>query len=438
LTLRQGDNDSCFLDNALQIQIVLGTGSQFVSKIRNLPNCICWVHTQFSMELSARVGQVAPSLTLAITAKAKAMKAQGLDICSLSAGEPDFDTPQHISVAAVQALQAGKTRYGPAAGEMPLREAIAHKLQQDNGVSYSANQVLVTNGGKQSLYNLMQVLLNPGDEVLIPAPYWLSYPEMVRLAEGIPVILPTDVKAGFKVSPEQIRAAVTPRTKLLVLNSPSNPTGMVYTPDEIRAIAQVVVEQDLLVVSDEIYEKICYDGAEHLSIGAVSPEVFARTLISNGFAKSYSMTGWRVGYLAGPSEIIKAAITLQSHSTSNVCTFAQYGALAALEGPQDSVEAMRQAFAARRQLMLEGLGRIPGVHCPEPQGAFYLFPDVSSAGFTSLEFCDQLLATQHVAAVPGVAFGDDRCIRLSYATDIETIQQGLARLDRFMRSRFGG
>jgi aspartate aminotransferase len=390
------------------------------------------------MELSARVGQVAPSLTLAIAAKAKAMKAEGLDICSFSAGEPDFDTPKHICDAAVQALQAGKTRYGPAAGEMPLREAIAQKLQQDNGLSYAASQVLVTNGGKQSLYSLMQVLLNPGDEVLIPAPYWLSYPEMVRLAEGVPVILPTDVKAGFKVLPDQIRAAVTPRTKLLVLNSPSNPTGMVYTPDEIRAIAEVVVEQDLLVVSDEIYEKICYDGAEHLSIGAVSPEVFARTLISNGFAKAYSMTGWRVGYLAGPSEIIKAAITLQSHSTSNVCTFAQYGALAALEGPQDSVEAMRQAFAARRQLMLEGLRSIPGVHCPEPEGAFYLFPDVSSSGFSSLEFCDQLLATQQVAAVPGVAFGDDRCIRLSYATDTQTIQQGLERLDRFMRSRFGG
>ena len=387
------------------------------------------------MTLSDRIGHVAPSLTLAIAAQAKAMKAQGIDVCSFSAGEPDFDTPQHIKDAAIAALQEGRTRYGPAAGEPGLRAAIAAKLQADNQLPYSPEQVLVTNGGKQSLYNLMQVLLNPGDEVLIPAPYWLSYPEMVRLADGVPVIVETTADQGFKVTPEQLRQAITPRTRLLVLNSPSNPTGMVYSPAEIRAIAQLVVEHDLLVVSDEIYEKILYAGAEQLSIGACGPEIFERTIISNGFAKAYAMTGWRIGYLAGPLEIIKAASTLQSHSTSNVCTFAQYGAIAALEGPQDCVQQMLEAFRERRRVILDGLRAIDGLSCPTPEGAFYAFPNIGRTGLGSLEFCRLLLEEQQVAAIPGIAFGADDCIRLSYATDRATIERGLERLSRFVRSR---
>lgn len=387
------------------------------------------------MKLAARVSQVTPSLTLAIAAKAKAMKAEGIDVCSFSAGEPDFDTPAHIKAAAAQALESGKTKYGPAAGEPKLREAIARKLQSDNGLDYKAENVIVTNGGKHSLYNLMVALIDPGDEVIIPAPYWLSYPEMVTLVGGKPVIIQTDASTGYKITPEQLRAAITPKTKLFVLNSPSNPTGMVYTPEEITALAQVVVDADIYVVSDEIYEKILYDGAQHISIGSLGKEIFERTLISNGFAKAYSMTGWRLGYLAGPVDIIKAASTIQGHSTSNVCTFAQYGAIAALESSQDCVEEMRQAFAQRRQVMLDRLNAIPGLSCPKPDGAFYLFPDISKTGLKSLEFCDALIEAHQVAVIPGIAFGADNNIRLSYATDLATIEKGMDRLEKFVRSR---
>ncbi|MHC0062453.1 pyridoxal phosphate-dependent aminotransferase [Nostoc sp. UIC 10890] len=387
------------------------------------------------MKLAARVSQVTPSLTLAIAAKAKALKAEGIDVCSFSAGEPDFDTPAHIKAAAVKALDEGKTKYGAAAGEPKLREAIARKLKTDNGLDYKSENVIVTNGGKHSLYNLMVALIDPGDEVIIPAPYWLSYPEMVTLVGGVSVIVPTDATTGYKITPEQLRKAITPRTKLFILNSPSNPTGMVYTPDEIKALAQVIVDADILVVSDEIYEKILYDGAEHISIGSLGKEIFDRTLISNGFAKAYSMTGWRLGYLAGPVEIIKAASTIQGHSTSNVCTFAQYGAIAALESSQDCVEEMRQAFAKRRQVMLDRLNAIPGLSTAKPNGAFYLFPDISKTGLKSLEFCDALLEQHQVAVIPGIAFGADDNIRLSYATDMATIEKGMDRLEKFVKSR---
>ncbi|WP_066383278.1 MULTISPECIES: pyridoxal phosphate-dependent aminotransferase [unclassified Anabaena] len=387
------------------------------------------------MKLAARVSQVTPSLTLAIAAKAKAMKAEGIDVCSFSAGEPDFDTPAHIKAAAAKALESGKTKYGPAAGEPKLREAIARKLQSDNGLDYKAENVIVTNGGKHSLYNLMVALIDPGDEVIIPAPYWLSYPEMVTLVGGKPIIIQTDASTGYKITPEQLRTAITPKTKLFVLNSPSNPTGMVYTPEEIKALAQVIVDADIYVVSDEIYEKILYDGAQHISIGSLGKEIFERTLISNGFAKAYSMTGWRLGYLAGPVEMIKAASTIQGHSTSNVCTFAQYGAIAALESPQDCVEEMRQAFAQRRQVMLDRLNAIPGLSCPKPDGAFYLFPDISKTGLKSLEFCNALIEEHQVAVIPGIAFGADHNIRLSYATDLATIEKGMDRLEKFVRSR---
>ncbi|MBE9036868.1 pyridoxal phosphate-dependent aminotransferase [aff. Roholtiella sp. LEGE 12411] len=387
------------------------------------------------MKLAARVSKVTPSLTLAIAAKAKALKADGIDVCSFSAGEPDFDTPAHIKAAAVEALDEGKTKYGPAAGEPKLRDAIARKLKTDNGLDYKSENVIVTNGGKHSLYNLVVALIDPGDEVIIPAPYWLSYPEMVTLMGGVPVIVTTDATTGYKITPEQLRQSITPKTKLFILNSPSNPTGMVYTPDEIKALAQVVVDADILVVSDEIYEKILYDGAEHISIGSLGKEIFDRTLISNGFAKAYSMTGWRIGYLAGPVEIIKAASTIQGHSTSNVCTFAQYGAIAALESSQDCVEEMRQAFAKRRQVMLDRLNAIPGLSTAKPDGAFYLFPDISKTGLKSLEFCDALLEEHQVAVIPGIAFGADQNIRLSYATDMVTIEKGMDRLEQFVKSR---
>jgi aspartate aminotransferase len=386
------------------------------------------------MKLAARVGQVPPSLTLAISAKAKAMKAQGIDVCSFSAGEPDFDTPAHIKAAAKLALDDGKTKYGPAAGEPKLREAIARKLREENGLCYSAENVIVTNGGKHSLFDLMLALIEAGDEVIIPAPYWLSNPEMVKLVGGTPVIVPTDASTNYKITPEQLRSSITPQTKLFVLNSPSNPTGMVYTPAEVKALAEVVVEQDILVVSDEIYEKILYDGAEHLSIGAVGAEIFERTIISSGFAKAFSMTGWRLGYLAGSVELIKAMTTIQGHSTSNVCTFAQYGAIAALEGSQDCVEEMRLAFAERREVMFERLNAIPGLNCPKPDGAFYMFPNISKTGLKSLEFCDALLESQQVAVIPGIAFGADDCIRLSYATDMISIEKGMDRLEKFVRS----
>jgi aspartate aminotransferase len=387
------------------------------------------------MKLAERVSQVAPSITLAIAAKAKAMKAEGIDVCSFSAGEPDFDTPNHIKAAAQKALAEGKTKYGPASGEPLLRNAIAHKLKTENNLDYKAENVIVTNGGKHSLFNLILALIEAGDEVIIPAPYWLSYPEMVTLAGGKSVIVHTTAATGYKITPEQLRNAITPKTKLFILNSPSNPTGMVYTPDELQELAKIIVERDILVVSDEIYEKILYDGTKHVSIGSLNEEIFRRTIISNGFAKGYSMTGWRIGYLAGPLELIKATITIQSHSTSNVCTFAQYGAVAALSGSQDCVEEMRQAFAKRRQVMLNRVNAIPGLSCLQPDGAFYLFPDITKTGLTSLDFSNALLEAEKVAVIPGIAFGADDNIRLSYATDMETIEKGMDRLEKFVKSK---
>ncbi|MGC1247256.1 MAG: pyridoxal phosphate-dependent aminotransferase, partial [Spirulinaceae cyanobacterium] len=305
------------------------------------------------MKLAKRLEQVTPSLTIAIAAKAKAMKAEGVDVVSFSAGEPDFPTPNHIKEAAQKALDDGKTRYGPAAGEPKFREAIAKKLRTENNLDYQAENIIVTNGGKQSLYNLVMAMIGAGDEVIIPSPYWVSYPDMVHLAGGKPVIVPTAVEAGYKITPEQLKAAITPKSKLFILNSPANPTGMVYGPAEIRALAEIVIEHDLFVVSDEIYEKILYDGAEHLSIAAISKEVWQHSAVSGGFAKSFSMTGWRLGYLAAPVEIIQALTKIQGHSTSNVCTCAQYGGIAALESSQDCVKEMVEAFAKRREFILQ-------------------------------------------------------------------------------------
>jgi aspartate aminotransferase len=384
------------------------------------------------MELAARVNRVSPSITLAISAKAKAMKAQGIDVCSFSAGEPDFPTPKHICEAAKTALDEGKTRYGAAVGELKLREAISNKLKKDNHLNYQAENIIVTNGGKFSLFNLMQALIESGDEVIIPAPYWLSYPEMVKLAGGTSIIVDTTAENNYKITPQQLEQAITPKTKLLVFNSPSNPTGTVYAPDEVRALAKVIVEQNILVVSDEIYEKILYDDAQHLSIGSIDADIFARTITSNGFAKSHSMTGWRVGYAAAPSKILQAMATIQGHSTSNVCTFAQYGAIAALESSQECVQEMLSAFTQRRAYMHQAINDIPQLSCPKPYGAFYLFVDISKTGQKSLEFCKDLLDTKQVAAIPGVAFGMDNCIRFSYATDMDTIKEGVKRLSEFV------
>ena len=385
--------------------------------------------------LSDRAKALQPSLTLAIAAKAKQLRADGADVCSLSAGEPDFDTPEFIRAAAIKALDGGQTRYGPAAGEPALREAIAAKFSQENHVPTTAAQVLVTNGGKQALYNLFQVLLGPGDEVLLPAPYWLSYPEIARMAGASVKELPSDADQGFRLKPEQLEAAITPASRLLVLNSPSNPTGMVLSRAELEAIAHVLRRHpQVLVVCDEIYEFLLAPGHTHHSFAAVAPDLADRIFTVNGFAKGWAMTGWRIGWLAGAQEVIAAASALQSQTTSNVCTFAQFGALAAISGSRQCVHAMAAEFNVRRSLLTEGLMAMEGLKLMAPEGAFYAFPDVSHFGLDSMTLCNRLLDEVGLAVVPGVAFGDDRCIRLSCAASPATIQDGLARLQRFLIS----
>ena len=388
-----------------------------------------------SLTLSARAESLQPSLTLAIAAKAKALRSEGQDICSLSAGEPDFDTPAFIRQAAAEALEAGHTRYGPAAGEPELREAIAAKITSENLVPTRADQVLVTNGGKQALFNLFQVLLGPGDELLLPAPYWLSYPDMAQLAGASVRLIPSSAAEGFRLDPERLEAAITPASKLLVLNSPGNPTGMVLSRPELEAIATVLRRHpQVAVVCDEIYEFLLAPGHQHHSFAAVAPDLADRVFTVNGFAKGWAMTGWRIGWLAGPAAVVKAAIALQSQSTSNVCSFAQYGALAAVSGPRDCVQAMAEQFNLRRRLLSDGLRAIPGLELLPPEGAFYAFPDISSTGLDSMTICNRLLDEQGLAVVPGVAFGDDRCIRLSCAAGEATIADGLARLQRFIEA----
>ena len=391
--------------------------------------------SQRPLTLSARAEALQPSLTLAIAAKAKALKADGHNICSLSAGEPDFDTPGFIRNAAAAAMQSGHTRYGPAAGEPALRAAIAAKLSTENQVPTQPDQVLVTNGGKQALYNLFQVLLGPGDEVLLPSPYWLSYPEIARLAGASVQVLPSSAADGFRIDPAQLEAAITPASKLLVLNSPSNPTGMVLSRSDFEAIAAVLRRHpQVAVVCDEIYEFLLEPGLQHHSLAAVAPDLADRIFSVNGFAKGWAMTGWRIGWLAGNSAVLKAAIALQSQSTSNVCSFAQFGALAAIEASRDCVHAMAEQFNTRRRLLSDGLQAISGLQLHPPQGAFYAFPDMRSSGLDSMSFCNRLLDEQGLAVVPGVAFGDDHCIRLSCAANEATIEDGLARLERFLRS----
>ena len=385
-------------------------------------------------KISRRAAALSPSLTLAIDSKAKQMKAEGQDVVGFGAGEPDFDTPQHIKDAAIKALNEGFTKYTPASGTPELRQAIADKFKRDNGLNYKASQVIVSCGGKHSCYNVIIATCEEGDEVIIPAPYWLSYPEMVKLASAKPVILETSDRTEFKVTPEMLRQAITPRTRLFILNSPSNPTGSVYTPEEIKALGDVCVEKGVLIMSDEIYEHLLYDGATHKSVASFSQAHYEHTIVVHGFAKAWSMTGWRLGFLAAPEPIAKAIDAVQSHSTSNPTSFAQKGAVAALTGPQDHLKTWLAEFSKRRSFAFEKLNAIPGISCVNAKGAFYLFPNIAGTGLKSSEFCARLLETEKVAAVPGVAFGADDYIRLSYATSMANIQKGLERIDRFCRS----
>ena len=384
-------------------------------------------------ELSARAVALKPSLTLAIGAQAKALQRAGRDICSLSAGEPDFDTPDFIVEATRQALRDGITRYGPAAGDPELRAAVAEKLSSGNGIATSPEQVLITNGGKQAIYNLFQVLLNPGDEVLLPAPYWLSYPEMAALAGAKVKLIPTQAEEGFRLDLTAVEAAISPRSRLLVLNSPGNPTGRVMKRQELEDVAELVRRHpQLLVMSDEIYEFLLAEGEQHHSFAAIAPDLADRCFTVNGFAKGWAMTGWRLGYLAGHKDVIKAAAALQSQSTSNVCSFAQRGALAAIQGPRDCVSAMAESYNRRRQLLTEGLQGIEGITLVEPRGAFYAFPQLPESAGGSMDFCRRALEQAGLAVVPGLAFGNDRCIRLSCAVSRETIRDGLSRLTQLL------
>jgi len=384
--------------------------------------------------ISSRAASLAPSLTLAISAKAKELRAAGEDVIGFGAGEPDFDTPQHIKDAAAQALADGFTKYTPSSGIPELRQAVADKFQKDYGVEYEPSQVIVNCGGKHSCFNVIYATCEAGDEVIIPAPYWLSYPEMAKLAGAKPVILETTDATEFKVTPEQLREAITPNTKLFILNSPSNPTGSVYTADEIKALGDVCVEKGVLIMSDDIYEKLVYDGAEFTSVTGFSEEHLAHTIIVHGLAKAYSMTGWRIGFLAAPKPIAQAINALQSHSTSNATSFAQKGAVAALTGPQTHLDEWPTEFNKRRSYAADRLNNMAGVSCVNSRGAFYLFPNIEGTGLKSAEFCERLLEQAKVAAVPGIAFGADNNFRISYATSMENIQNGMDRLDAFCKT----
>ena len=392
--------------------------------------------------VSKKVGEIAPSLTLEITAKAKKLKAEGVSIIGFGAGEPDFNTPEYITNAAKHALDIGFTKYTPAAGMPELKEAICIKFLKDNGLSYESSQIVVSTGAKSSLFHAICAMVDEGDEVILPSPYWLTYPELVKLAGGKTVFIKTMANDGYKMTAEQFSEAITERTKLLILNSPNNPTGAVYSEKELSAIAKVCEEKGLYVISDEIYEKLVYGGEKHVSIAALSPYMKEHTVVVNGMSKSYSMTGWRIGYLAAPKDIAKAVSSMQSHTTSNACSIAQYASVTALESEESDkfIEKMQETFDERRKYMVKTLQSTEGIILPEPKGAFYVFADVSAfygKSFQgekvtgSLSFAE-LALKKGVAVVPGIAFGDDDCIRLSYAISIEDIKEGLKRLKDFI------
>ena len=388
--------------------------------------------------LADRMKTLAPSPTLAMQSKAKAMRSQGIDVISFGAGEPDFDTPTRIKDAARRALDSGQTKYTEVGGIPELRAAVCHKLKRDNGLDYSADEITVSCGAKHTLYNIVMALVNPGDEVVIPSPDWVSYPEQVRLLGGVPVFVPTPERTGFDLDPAELRRAVTEKTKLIIVDSPGNPTGAVFSPEALAEVARLAVERDLWVVSDECYETLTYEG-RHVSIASLSPEAKARTIVVNTCSKAYAMTGWRIGYAAGPKPVIRAMTDVQSQVTSNPTSIAQWAAVEALSGPQDDVAKMVGEFDRRRRVIIEGLNAIPGVSCVMPRGAFYAFPNVSGlfgkrakAGVLrgSADVCAFLLDEARIATVAGIDFGSDAHIRLSYATGLETITEGLARMRR--------
>ncbi|MCX7715352.1 MAG: pyridoxal phosphate-dependent aminotransferase [Clostridia bacterium] len=394
--------------------------------------------------ISNKAQCISPSATLAIDAKFKAMKAQGMDVVGFGAGEPDFDTPQHIKAAAISAINEGKTKYTPASGTVELRSAVARKFKRDNGLDYSAENIVVSNGAKHSLVNAFMAICNPGDEVIIPAPYWVSYPEMVKLADGVPVFIETKEEDGFKATAREIENAITDRTRALVLNSPSNPTGMVYTKEELSAIADVAVKHNIYVVSDEIYEHLIYEG-EHVSIASLNEKIKDLTIIVNGVSKTYAMTGWRIGYTASNAQLAKVMGNIQSHATSNPNSIAQAAAVAALDGDMGCVEEMKKAFVARRNYMVDRINKIDGVSCLKPQGAFYIMMNISKLkgknfyGYnidSAHTLSEALLEVAKLALVPGEGFGAGDYVRWSYATSMENIKEGLDRLEKFLNKEF--
>ena len=394
------------------------------------------------MKISKRAQQVPPSATIAVTARAQELKAQGVDVVGFGAGAPDFDTPDYIKDAAIEALKAGKTKYTAAAGIVELRTAIAEKLKKENGLDYSPEQIIVNIGGKHSIYEAMQAVLDPGDEVILPTPYWVTYPETIKLAGATAKIIQTDNTTGYKITPSQLENTITDKTAMLLINSPNNPGGFTYTPDELKAIAKVLEGTNVIVLSDEIYEKLIYGDTKFVSFAALSRDAYSRTITLNGFSKAFSMTGWRLGYAAGPLEAIKAMGRLQSHMTSNPVTFGQYAAIAAFGEPADkAIEDMRVQFERRGKYMAERLNAIEGVQCTESTGAFYCFPDVSAhygrningADINgSMDFAKALLEQANVALVPGLPFGCDNNVRLSFACSLEQITKGLDRLEKWL------
>lgn len=390
--------------------------------------------------LSEKNAGIAASLTLAISAKAKQLQTQGVDVVSFGAGEPDFNTPENIRNAAIERINKGGNGYTPASGLIELKEAICRKLLRDNALEYTAKQIVVSNGAKHSLNNVLMAICNPGDEVLIPGPYWVSYYELVKLADGEPVIVETSAANNFTVTIEALRAALTPKTKAIMINSPNNPTGAVYSEALLRQIGDFAVENDLYIISDEIYEKLIYD-EKHVSVASFSEAIKERTIVVNGLSKAYAMTGWRIGYTASNEAIAKIMSNIQSHATSNPNTIAQYAGIEALDGNQDTIETMRLAFDERRQYMMKTIAAMKGVTCVNPKGAFYVMMDVSSFygkevnGIrieNSMSFADALLETDRVAVIPGIAFGADQYVRLSYATSMANIVEGLKRIETFI------
>jgi aspartate aminotransferase len=389
------------------------------------------------MNLAKRVEALTPSTTLAITAKANALKAEGHNVIGLGAGEPDFNTPIHIIEAAYQSMKEGHTKYTASGGLLSLKKAITNKLKQDQGLTYDTSEIIVSTGAKHSLYSLFQAIIDEGDEVIIPIPYWVSYPEQVKLAGGVPIYVEGKEENQFKITADDLKRSITKQTKALILNSPSNPTGSLYTAEELKAIGEVCLQENVLIVSDEIYEKLIYGGAKHTSIAELSPELKEQTIIINGLSKSHAMTGWRIGFAAGNAKIIKAMTNLDSHSTSNPTTISQHGALAAYNGTQEPVEEMRQAFEERMSKVYERLITLPGISCVKPNGAFYLFPNakeaVKNTGFSTVdEWVEAILEEEKVALVPGSGFGAPDNVRLSYATSLDTIMEALDRIERFI------